>query len=419
MRKGWQELKLSDVCRLINGRAYKKDELLDKGKYPVLRVGNFFTNNHWYYSDLELDDDKYCINGDLLYAWSASFGPRIWDGSKSIYHYHIWKIVPDYGLVTKEFLFHLLEWDKEKIKEKHGTGTTMMHVGKGSMEKRLVPIPPLAEQKQIVAILDQAFAAIDQAKANIRQNIDNARELFQSKLNEVFSQKGDGWEDKKLGNVCEGFQYGTSKKAITEVSKYVVLRMGNIQDGKIDWEDLKYSDDNDDIEKLSLNTGDVLFNRTNSAELVGKCAIYKGEQPAIFAGYLIRINRNKQLLDGDYLNYVMNSSKVREFGFSIMTSSVNQANISASKLAEYVIPIPPIAQQKIISQELDEIKSISDGLIENYNYKIQALNELKKSILQRAFSGELTELSEAGFTGLEDSQDLSIAAEPPAKYGKK
>lgn len=90
---GWRKVALEVNATLLNGRAYKQDELLDSGKYPVLRVGNFFSNRGWYYSDLELDDDKYCDNGDLLYAWSASFGPQIWNGGKVIYHYHIWKVL--------------------------------------------------------------------------------------------------------------------------------------------------------------------------------------------------------------------------------------------------------------------------------------------------------------------------------------
>ena len=96
---------LEQVCRFINGRAYKQPELLSEGKYPVLRVGNFFTNSNWYYSNLELEEDKYCDYGDLLYAWSASFGPRIWDGEKSIYHYHIWKILPKENIILKKFLY--------------------------------------------------------------------------------------------------------------------------------------------------------------------------------------------------------------------------------------------------------------------------------------------------------------------------
>ena len=102
-----EKVKLKDICRLINGRAYKQEELLDSGKYPVLRVGNFFSDKVFYYSDLELEEDKYCDNGDLLFAWSASFGPKIWDGEKVIYHYHIWKMELT-DRVNKEFLFYYL-----------------------------------------------------------------------------------------------------------------------------------------------------------------------------------------------------------------------------------------------------------------------------------------------------------------------
>ncbi len=89
--KGWVNVPLCDLVRVLNGRAYSKQELLSSGT-PVLRVGNLFTSDRWYYSNLELEDDKYCDNGDLLYAWSASFGPFLWSGEKVIYHYHIWKL---------------------------------------------------------------------------------------------------------------------------------------------------------------------------------------------------------------------------------------------------------------------------------------------------------------------------------------
>ncbi len=85
----WEEKKLGNVATFYNGRAYKQEELLEKGKYRVLRVGNFFTNENWYYSDLELDENKYCDKGDLLYAWSASFAPKIWQEEKVIYHYSL------------------------------------------------------------------------------------------------------------------------------------------------------------------------------------------------------------------------------------------------------------------------------------------------------------------------------------------
>ncbi|MGP5303435.1 restriction endonuclease subunit S, partial [Psychrobacter celer] len=104
--------------------------------------------------DLELNEEKYCDNGDLLYAWSASFGPRIWEGSKAIYHYHIWKVIPKTEIVSKEYLFYLLDWDTEALKAEHATGSTMMHIGKGLIEKRKLPIPSLSVQAEIVRMLD-------------------------------------------------------------------------------------------------------------------------------------------------------------------------------------------------------------------------------------------------------------------------
>jgi len=136
MKAGWESKKLRDVCELVNGRAYSKPELLAEGKYRVLRVGNFFTSDRWYYSDLELEDKKYCDHGDLLYAWSASFGPRIWTGEKVIYHYHIWKVLPFLNVINQRYLFHFFNWDTDSIKEDQGAGTTMLHVSKGSMEDR-------------------------------------------------------------------------------------------------------------------------------------------------------------------------------------------------------------------------------------------------------------------------------------------
>ena len=94
---------LGEVVKFLNGRAYKQPELLDEGKYKVLRVGNFHTNDKWYYSDLELDENKYCDEGDLLYTWAATIGPQIWRGEKVIFHYHIWKLEFDEKILNKRY----------------------------------------------------------------------------------------------------------------------------------------------------------------------------------------------------------------------------------------------------------------------------------------------------------------------------
>ena len=150
---GWRKVALEVNATLLNGRAYKQDELLDSGKYPVLRVGNFFSNRGWYYSDLELDDDKYCDNGDLLYAWSASFGPQIWNGGKVIYHYHIWKVLVGEAY-NKQFLCKLLEYATESLMgDTHGIA--MMHLTKSGMEKTEFIVPPIERQEQFAAFVEQ------------------------------------------------------------------------------------------------------------------------------------------------------------------------------------------------------------------------------------------------------------------------
>ena len=155
----WEEKKLGDAAVFLNGRAYKKEELLTKGKYRVLRVGNFFSNDEWYYSDLELDENKYCDDGDLLYAWSASFGPRIWRGEKVIYHYHIWKVVANKG-VDKKFLYILLEYETERMKSSSANGLGLLHITKNTIENWESNFPKIEEQKKIADCLSSIDALI-------------------------------------------------------------------------------------------------------------------------------------------------------------------------------------------------------------------------------------------------------------------
>ena len=152
--EAWEQRKLGDIATFINGRAYSQEELLSSGKYKVLRVGNFYTNDSWYYSDLELDDKYYAEEGDLLYTWSATFGPHIWRGDKVIYHYHIWKVELSEHL-EKRFAVQLLEQDKATILSDKN-GSTMVHITKAGMEEKIVLIPKnVNEQAKIGAYLDE------------------------------------------------------------------------------------------------------------------------------------------------------------------------------------------------------------------------------------------------------------------------
>ena len=153
--KNYTQRKLGDVATLLNGRAYKASELLSSGRYLVLRVGNFFTNTDYYYSDLELEPDKYCDTGDILYSWSATLGAQIWKGGKVIYHYHIWKVLFDENILNKEYFCFMLNVMTDSLKqETHGS--TMVHLTKDGMEKKFIAIPPLELQRRFVSIAEQA-----------------------------------------------------------------------------------------------------------------------------------------------------------------------------------------------------------------------------------------------------------------------
>ena len=199
----WEVKRLGEVCTFHNGRAYSQKELLSSGKYRVLRVGNFFTNSSWYWSDMELEDDKYANNGDLLYAWSASFGPRFWDGERVIYHYHIWKI-DSFNKISKDFLYSFLLYDATKLTNTL-QGGTMTHVTKENMEKRSIAVPPLPEQQRIVSVLSLWDAAIAKQTALIEQLTLRKRGLMQQLLTGKKRLIGfkEEWKRIKLGDIAE------------------------------------------------------------------------------------------------------------------------------------------------------------------------------------------------------------------------
>jgi len=390
VKAGWKEVPLGEIAELINGRAYKKTELLDAGPYPVLRVGNFFTNRNWYYSDLELPAKNYCDKGDLLYAWSASFGPRIWSGDRCIFHYHIWKVVPDLERVSKAFLFHLLDWDKELIKEEQGAGATMLHVSKRSMEARLVPLPPLEEQQRIVAILDEAFAGLDRAKVNAEANLASAKELFLAALGEALNPQDAvkaGWRSKALGTISE-VKYGFTAKASVDPIGPRFLRITDIQDGDVDWDQVPYCRLSEkERARHTLRAGDIVFARTGAT--TGKSFLIREAPEAVCASYLIKVRPDKSVVHPGFLNVYFQTRAYWET-IALGTEGAAQGGFNASKLAALPIPLPPLEEQQRIVERLDRLKEFTSELESRYAEAISDLDQLRQSLLAKAFAGELT-----------------------------
>ncbi|MBY8202642.1 restriction endonuclease subunit S [Vibrio fluvialis] len=450
----WVVSRLEDLINVVNGRAYKKAEMLSEGT-PILRVGNLFTSNDWYYSDLQLEADKYIDNGDLIYAWSASFGPFIWDSGKVIYHYHIWKMdIFRETSLDKEFSKLFLQAISERIKAS-GNGIAMIHMTKERMEKVMHPLPPINEQKQIVnrvnklmtlcdqleqqteasveahqvlvtTLLDtltnsadadelmQNWArisehfdtlftteeSIDQLKQTILQlavmgklvpqdpNDEPAAELLKRiaeekaqlvKDKKIKKQKAlppisedekpfelpSGWEWCRFGSLFKSFSNGLYKPAKFYTDAGVIsLRMYNIQDGKIDFEGAKRVEvEPNELEQFLLEKGDLLINRVNSKELVGKTAIIPQlDEPLVYESMNMRAKPFTNYLSAEYLNLFMMTALAQQSISSFAKEAIGQASINQGQVSSMAIPLPTFNEQKRIVLKINELLVICEEL---------------------------------------------------------
>lgn len=177
----WNLCKFSDICELINGRAFSQEELLQHGKYRVLRVGNFFTKSSWYYSNMELEYNKYCYPDDLLFCWSASFGLYLWNDVKTIYHYHIWKV--DFSKTSqlyREYIYLFLKQEVKKL-SKEGHGSVMAHLTKNGVESLDIILPP----KEVIKQFHNSIIPLLEYKKLIEKDIQKLIELQEVCLSKI------------------------------------------------------------------------------------------------------------------------------------------------------------------------------------------------------------------------------------------
>ena len=253
----WPKASLGEYATLVNGRAYKQEELLDSGT-PVLRIQNLNGGDRWYYSDLSLPQDKYCDKGDLLFAWSASFGPYLWNGPTAIYHYHIWKVLPG-RLLDKGFLYHLLGFLTARVKsESHGA--SMLHMTKARMEALEIPLRPLEEQRRIAAILDKASALKQQSLKALAQ----VESLGIARLEQLLIKNQESLTPRRLEELCATgapITYGILQPGPDLDQGIPYVRPSEIKNSQIDIKRLKKTSFEIAVKyrKSELKAGDILL----------------------------------------------------------------------------------------------------------------------------------------------------------------
>jgi type I restriction enzyme S subunit len=318
---------------------------------------------------------------------------------------------PTQGVSPKLSFYMLKSYGSQILSECSKDGTTVQSVDSEKLESFYFPLPPLAEQTRIAQKLDELLTQVDTLKARIdtipallkrfRQSVLAAAvsgqlteewraqnsSLTSTAPSEIATSADFAWPEVSLSDVSRDFSYGSSAKSKPN-GDVPVLRMGNIQGGSLDWADLVFSSDENEIKKYTLHAGDILFNRTNSPELVGKTAIYKGEQPAIYAGYLIRVRCSEQLKP-EFLNYCLNSPQGRHYCWQVKTDGVSQSNINAKKLAAFRFGLPKIEEQTEIVQRVEQLFAFADQLEAKVASAKSRIDHLTQSILAKAFRGEL------------------------------
>ena len=261
-----------------------------------------------------------------------------------------------------------------------GRGATFKEISKSIVENIEIPLPPLDEQRRIAAVLDKVSGLI----AKRREQLDKLDELVKARFVEMFGDpvsNPKGWNNGTIRDVVSEVKYGTSRPAV-DGGTYKYLRMGNITfDGHLDLSDLKYIDIPDsELEKCMVRKGDVLFNRTNSKELVGKTCVFDLDEPMVIAGYIIRVRVNKKVLP-IYLSAVLNSQYGKQTLADMCKAIVGQANINAQELQDIAILIPPIELQEKFSNSVETVKKSKLTIQQS----LDKLEVLKKALMQQYF----------------------------------
>jgi type I restriction enzyme S subunit len=338
---------------------------------------------------------KSCLvtENDLIYTRTGQIG-LVFTGRFGILHNNSFKIEPDKSLL-REYLFWFLQSESFKNQIlKLASRTAQPDITHKIFKEQIIFVPPLSEQKQIVAILDEAFEGIDQAIRNTEKNLVNARELFDSYLNKIFTQKCDGWEETTLGQQIDlqtGFPF--KSKNYTDYSDDIkLLRGDNIIQGTFRWEDVKRwpKSEQNKYKDYEVLQGDIVLAMDRPWVKAGLkyAQVSKDEVPCLLVQRVARLRGNENL-NNHFLFYLVGSSEFSKYLLSNQTG-IGVPHISGKQIQNFQFSIPPLEEQYFIFNQLDKLKEKKQRLETLYRQKLAALNELKQSILQKAFTGQLT-----------------------------
>ncbi|WP_342708777.1 restriction endonuclease subunit S [Bradyrhizobium sp. B124] len=431
----WARIPLGQVATILNGYPWKSKYFDNTTGVALIRIRDVTTGMTETFYNGPTVDGFWIEQGDLLVGMDGDFNLRRWNSDRGLLNQRVCKITTDPDAYSSEFLEYILPPYLRLIND-NTSSVTVKHLSSRTLAEIPLPLPPLAEQRRIVAKLDVLTARLADARGQLDRIPALTKQLRKRSVSRAFDgsltadwrmARGDSkivtddaldqayrieagslrrkppaeidwrpsfdipssWRWVSIDQVVAQVQYGSSAKTTSDSSGVPVLRMGNIQRGKLDLTDLKYLPrDHDEFPDLLLNEGDVLFNRTNSLELVGKTAVYKRlDKPTSFASYLIRIRPSGVL--PELLSAYLNSPFARSWIERVANQQVGQANVNGSKLKALGIPLPPFDEQAEILQRLSTVFAHADHLEAESARARVLLDRMEASILTKAFKGEL------------------------------
>lgn len=393
--KDWERVLLGNIIEIQNGYAFSSVYFTREEGVPLIRIRDIADKQTENYFNGEYSDDFVVLKGDFLIGMDGDFKLSKWPGERGLLNQRVCRLRNESELYNKQFLFFVLQPYLNAI-HSETSSVTVKHLSSRTIADIPIPLPPLPEQRTIVKKLESLFSSLDAGIADLKKAQQQLKIYRQAVLKKAFEGELTNTISKvevvRLGSIIEKPKYGTSKKCTTEPIGKAVLRIPNINVGKINSEELKYAEFEDaEISALSLREGDILTIRSNgSVDIVGRCAlISKKDTDFLYAGYLIRLRPNLEKANPKYLVHCLNSHNLRvQIEFKAKsTSGVN--NINAGELESLEIPLFSLNEQNEIVKQIESRLSVCDSIEQNIKESLEKVEALRQSILKKAFEGNL------------------------------